>query len=306
VPGEMHDSSQRALTVVGVPIDSLGTPGGTERAPAALRQAGIVAELRARDAGDLAVRIAGTDRDPGSGIVGYPSVVRTCEGVRDGVEHLLRAGAFPVVLGGCCALVPGVAAGVRRAHSGTVGLAYVDGHLDLYDGRTSPTGEAADMPVAVVAGHGDATLGSLGGAAPLIPAAGIALLAHRDSDEARSLRSVMPDEIGIGSSRDCADVQRSGPGRVGADTAERLGADGGRFWLSIDVDVLSDEAFAATPVKQPGGLDGDELVELCRPLAQHPACIGLDLLCYDPDLDDDDRTGAGAVVDLLRRILVAR
>jgi arginase len=302
----MHGSSPRALTVVGVPIDSLGTPGGTERAPGVLREAGIVAALGARDAGDLPVRIAGTERDLGSGIVGYPSVVRTCEGVRDGVERLLRAGAFPVVLGGCCALVPGVAAGVRRAHAGAVGLAYVDGHLDLYDGRTSPTGEAADMPVAVVAGHGDAALGSLGEAAPLIPAAGIALLAHRDSDEARSLRSVMPADIGIGSSRDCADVQRSGPARVGAETAERLGTDGGRFWLSIDVDVLSDEAFAATPVKQPGGLDGDELVELCRPLAQHPACIGLDLLCYDPDMDDDHRTGAGAVVDLLRRILVTR
>jgi arginase len=302
----MHASPPRALTVIGVPIDSLGTPGGTERAPGALRQAGIVGELGARDAGDLAVRIAGTERDRESGIVGYPSVVRTCEGVRDGIEQLLRAGAFPVVLGGCCALVPGVAAGVRRAHPGPAGLAYVDGHLDLYDGRTSPTGEAADMPVAVVTGHADATLGSLGEAAPLIPAAGIALLAHRDSEEARSLRSVMPDQIGIGSSRDCADVQRSGPARVGAEAAERLAAEGGRFWLSIDVDVLSDEAFAATPVKQPGGLDRDELAELCRPLAQHPGCIGLDLLCYDPDLDDDDRTGAGAVVDVLRRILVTR
>jgi arginase len=280
VTGEMHASSPRALTVVGVPIDSLGTPGGTEGAPGALRRTGIVEELAARDAGDLAVRIVGTGRDLESGIVGYPSVVRTCEGVRDGIEQLLRAGAFPVVLGGCCALVPGVAAGVRRAHPGPAGLAYVDGHLDLYDGRTSRTGEAADMPIAIVAGHGDATLGSL--------------------------RSILPGEIGIGSSRDCADVQRSGPAQVGVEAAERLGTDCGRFWLSIDVDVLSDEAFAATPVKQPGGLDPDELAGLCRPLAQHPACLGLDLLCYDPDMDDDHRTGAAAVVDLLRRILVTR
>jgi arginase len=300
---DVHAPPTRSLAVVGVPIDSLGTPGGTEGAPGALRQAGIVAELGARDAGDLAVRIVGTDRDPESGIVGYPSVVRTCEVVRDSVERLLCAGAFPVVLGGCCSLVPGVAAGLRRAHQGPAGLAYVDGHLDLYDGRTSPTGEAADMPVAVVAGHGDAKLGSLGEAPPLIPATGIALLAHRDSEEARSLRSIMPGQIGIGSSRDCADVLRSGPGRVGAETADRLGTDCGRFWLSIDVDVLSDEAFAATPVQQPGGLDRNELAELCRPLAQHPACIGLDVLCYDPDMDDDRRSGAHAVVELLGRIL---
>ena len=299
----MPAAPTRELVIVGVPIDSLGTPGGTEGAPQALRQAGIVAALAARDAGDLPVRIAGTDRDPESGIVGYPSVVRTCEGVRDGVETLLRSGAFPVVLGGCCALVPGVAAGLRRAHPEPAGLAYIDGHLDLYDGRTSPTGEAADMPIAVVTGHADPALGSLGETAPLVPAAAVALLAHRDSEEARSLRSLMPEQIGIGVSRDCTEVRSAGPGRVGAESAGRLGAGGGRFWVSVDVDVLSEEAFAATPVKQPGGLGLDELVALCRPLAQHPACVGLDVLCYDPDMDDPARTGAGAVVDLLRRAL---
>jgi arginase len=303
VTAEVRASPRRALVVVGVPIDSLGTPGGTEGAPAALRDAGIVAALGARDAGDLPVRIAGTDRDPGSGIVGYPSVVRTCEGVRDGIEPLLRTGAFPVVLGGCCSLVPGIAAALRRVDARPPGLAYVDGHMDLYDGRTSPTGEAADMPVAIVAGHGDATLGSLGEPSPLVPPAGIALLAHRDCDEARALGSVMPDDVGIGLDRDCATVRRTGPALLGAETAARLAAACGRFWLSVDVDVLSDGAFPATPVKQPDGLELDELVSLCRPLAQHPACAGVDLLCYDPDMDDEGRTGARTVVDLLRRTL---
>jgi arginase len=152
----------RGAVVVGVPIDSLGKPGGTELAPAALREAGIVEVLGARDAGDLDVRIVGTERDPESGIVGYPTVVATCEGVRDGIAELLRDGAFPVVLGGCCTLVPGVAAALRTVDRRPAGLAYLDGHLDLYDGRTSPTGEAADLPLAIVAGHGDPALVGLG------------------------------------------------------------------------------------------------------------------------------------------------
>jgi arginase len=90
---------------------------------------------------------------------------------------------------------------------------------------------------------------------------------------------------------------------VGAEAAQRLTAACGRFWLSVDVDVLSDAAFPATPVKQPGGLALAELVALCRPLAQHPACARLDLLCYDPDMDDADRTGARTAVDLLRGVL---
>ena len=73
----------KEIVVVGVPIDSLGKPGGTELAPGALREHGIAEALGARDAGDLPVRIVGEDRDPASAIVGDSTVVAT-EGVRDG------------------------------------------------------------------------------------------------------------------------------------------------------------------------------------------------------------------------------
>jgi arginase len=296
--------SGRDVVVVGVPIDSLGKPGGTELAPAALRELAIVEALGARDAGDLDVRIVGTERDPGSGIVGYPTVVSTCEGVRDGVAALLREGAFPVVLGGCCTLVPGVAAALRTAAPGPAGLAYVDGHLDLYDGRTSPMGEAADLPVAIVVGHGDPALVGLGPAVPMIEPRHVALLAHRDGEEARSYGSVMPGDLGIAVSRDCAEVQAAGPAAVGAGVAAGLADATGRYWLSIDVDVMSDSAFPSTPVKQPGGLEAAELVALARPLARHPACAGLSLMCYDVDMDDAERSWARALVELARRVVV--
>jgi arginase len=293
----------RDAVVVGVPIDSLGKPGGTELAPAALREAGIVEALGASDGGDLDVRIVGTERDPESGIVGYSTVVATCEGVRDGIAALLRDGAFPIVLGGCCTLVPGVAAALRTVDPVPAGMAYVDGHLDLYDGRTSPTGEAADLPLAIVAGHGDPALVALGPDVPMIEPRHIALLAHRDSEEARSYGSVMPADLGIAVSRDCAEVQAAGPAGVGREAAAALAGSAGRFWLSIDVDVMSDAAFPSTPVKQPGGLEADELVALARPLAQHPACAGLNLMCYDVEMDDAGRSSARVLVELARRLV---
>ena len=296
--------STREIVLVGVPIDSLGKPGGTELAPGVWREAGIAEALGARDAGDLPVRIVGEERDPASGIVGYPTVVTTCEGVRDGVSPLLASGAFAVVLGGCCSLVPGVAAALRRVAEGPVGLAYIDGHLDTYDPHTSPTGEAADMPVAICAGLGDRELTGLGPTVPLIDPAHIALLAHRDSEEARGEGSVMPAALGITTSIDCAAVQSEGPGTVGERIAAQLAADAGRFWVSIDVDVLSGAAMPATPVQQDGGLSLDELAELARPLAGHPACLGLDLLCYDADMDDAAHTSGRALADLLARVLV--
>jgi arginase len=294
--------SGRQIVVVGVPIDSLGKPGGTELSPGVWREQGIVAALGARDAGDLPVRIVGEQRDPASGIVGYPSVVATCEGVRDGIAALLQDGAFVVVLGGCCSLVPGVAAALRAADPGPAGLAYVDGHLDTYDPRTSPTGEAADMPVAICAGLGDPALVGLGAQIPLIEPAHIALLAHRDGDEAGRDGSVMPEGLGIGTSIDCATVQANGARETGERVAERLASQAGRFWLSIDIDVLSSAAMPATPAQQPGGLSLDELAELARPLARHPACAGLDLLCYDVDMDDDEHTSGRRLSELLAEL----
>ena len=73
--------------------------------------------------------------------------------VRAAVRDVVADGARPLVLGGCCALVPGALAGLRDA-VGALGVAYVDGHVDVYDGATSPTGEGADMPMSVAFGLG--------------------------------------------------------------------------------------------------------------------------------------------------------
>jgi hypothetical protein len=57
------------FTVIGVPIDSVGSIGGTERAPAALRELGLAEPLGGIDAGDLDVRI----RARSSSVAAVPS-----------------------------------------------------------------------------------------------------------------------------------------------------------------------------------------------------------------------------------------
>jgi arginase len=289
--------------VVGVPIDSVGAGGGTELAPAELRSAGVVEAVAASDAGDLEVRIRGTERDPATGIVGYPSVLATVRGVRDGLTPYLGAGRFPIVLGGCCTLIPGAVAAARGATGERVGLVTIDGHLDLYDAETSETGEAADLPVALCVGHGDEQLAGVGPTRPLVAGNDVALLAHRDSSEARRLGSLMPDQAGIDLSWDDAGVRRQGAAGVASEALEQLTARVDRYWLAIDVDVLADDVFPATPCKQPGGLRSEELVELAAPLATDLHCIGLSFACYDPDLDTADRAGAHDVRAMLKGVL---
>ena len=167
-------SSSRGWTVLGVPVDSAGAPAGgpafgTELSPAVLRDLGLAGRLAGVDAGDLDVRITGPDRDTVSGIVGWPSVGSVVAATRTAVTGLLADGRRPLLLGGCCTILMGAAPAARDA-LGRVGLAYVDGHVDVYDNRTSPTGEAADMPVAALLGRGWPGLLAAMGPMPVIDA----------------------------------------------------------------------------------------------------------------------------------------
>jgi arginase len=126
---------------IGVPIDSVGRAGGTEHAPAAVREHRLPERLGARDLGDLDVRIRGDERDPETGILGAADVLAMTVAVRAAVRDVVAAGERPLVLGVCCSLVPGALAGLRDA-AGAHGVAYLDGHVDVYDGASSPTGEA--------------------------------------------------------------------------------------------------------------------------------------------------------------------
>jgi arginase len=281
-------------TLIGVPIDSIGRAGGTELTPGALREAGIAEALSAHDAGDLDVRITGELRDPETGIVGYPSVVSSTEGIRAGVRASLERGEFPIVLGGCCTLLPGVFAAFSGLGRRTA-LAYLDGHYDLYTGVTSPTGEAADMPLALLLGDGPP---ALVGDTPLVEAADVAVIGARDREEAVGLGSPMPEDVGIALDRDPERVVADGPAAIAAEVLDRLTPP---IWVHVDVDVLSTEDFAATPYLQQGGMTADQVVEVVRPIVGSGRCAGIDVTCYDPDMDDD-RSSARRLVELLATI----
>jgi arginase len=283
------------FTTIGVPIDSVGRAGGTEHAPAALRELGVVDALGARDVGDLPVRIRGEERDPVSGVIAVDDVLASTSAIRASVRAAVAAGERPFLLGGCCAELPGALAGARDA-LGRVGLAYVDGHLDLYDGVSSPTGEAADMPVAVALGFGPATwVETCGG--PSVEAGDVAILGFRDLAE--SLADGMRDPASVEGLR-LADVDavRDGPAGVGEDVSAALAAGPGRFWFHLDVDVLDEEVFPATDYLFAGGLTWEELQPLLGPLLSSPSLLGASIGCYNPEKDTARRSGRELVTTL--------
>lgn len=286
------------MNIIGVPIDCTGRFTGVERMADALRAAGLAQRLNLPDLGNLPVTIDDPRRDPGSGIIGYEAVIRASEGIRTGVGALLARGERPLVIGGCCTLLIGVFAALRD-HVGRVGLAFVDGHEDFYDGATSPTGECADMDLAILTGFGAPGLTEIAGAPPLVAPRDVVALGWRDGEHARADGSpdprILAPEMMICEVDVLKDVGVSASG-TWIETSLRLDVE--CFWLHLDLDVLDENALPAVDYHMPGGLAWDELARLTRPLAHSPALIGADVTIYNPTLDPDGRY-ARRIVELL-------
>jgi arginase len=285
------------LTFLGVPIDSVGRVGGTEHGPAALRRLGL-ARVTGADAGDLDVRIRGEQRDSSTGILASDDVLTATTAIREATEALLRAGDRPFLVGGCCTELAGALAAARDV-VGRTGVAYLDGHLDLADGETSPTGEAADMPLSVVLGLGpaawvDACDGPSARVEDVVP------VGYRDPDEVPTFEQIAPALGPAFRAVSKDDVVREGPAAVGERVAAELEGSAGRLWLHLDVDILGEDVFPATDYLMPDGLNLAQLVELMRPIARSPALVGVSIGCYNPEKDPGDACGR-ALVEALGR-----
>jgi arginase len=289
----LKSGAVKPLTFIGVPIDSVGRDGGTEHGPRALRELGLPAALGGGDAGDLAVRIRGEERDPATGILASADVLSATGAIRAAVAERLAAGQRPFLAGGCCAELPGALAGARDALGG-VGLVHLDGHADLYDGVTSTTGEAADMPISVALGLGPkAWVEAAGGAS--VAAARTALVGFRDREESiadgmRQPESLRPAPLLL----PVEEVRRRGGVAIAAAVATRI-SEGEPFWLHFDVDVLDQAVFPATDYLMPGGLDWEQARTILAPLLSSPALFGASLGCYNPDKDPDRACGRALV-----------
>jgi arginase len=175
------------LALVGVPT-SAGTHGpGQEKAPGALRAAGLVRALEAagvevRDEGDLPVamyRAAVADprqRD-------LDGVAEAAGRVADRVAEVLDQGMTPLVLGGDCTITLGVVAGFARHGGDDFGLLYFDGDADLSTPATTSSGVLDSMVVAHLLGEGAPALTRLGPRVPLLPADRLVLFGFDDPDD---------------------------------------------------------------------------------------------------------------------------
>src|SRR5918999_1022137 len=301
VAGQTKDGAATRWVLVGAPVDCSGTGRGEARAPRALRDAGLAQRTGARDAGDVDATVDDPNRDARTGVIGFEQIRRSSKEIHSTVATVLAEGEKPLVAGGDCTVLVGALAAAKE-RLGRVGLAFVDGHLDYFGGETSPSGEAADMDLAFVTGHGPEGLVDLAGPPPIAEPGDIVVMGHRtDPEEGGPRETDLVDErIQL---VEAPAIKRGDPERLGRYVAERLQAQAGRFWLHFDVDVFDQAEMPAITYPLPDGLGWEHAEALLRPLVGSRRLVGLSVADFVPDKDSDGYQ-ARRLVDLVGGLLV--
>ncbi|MFE6025232.1 arginase family protein [Streptomyces niveus] len=273
-----------------------GTVPGCYKLAGALREQGIVRRLGASEGGVVVPpRYDRGDWKEGDGVFNAAAIAAYTPRLADRIERHVRAGDFPLVLGGDCSIQLGASLALRRI--GRYGIAAIDGSADFrHTGNSPSVGAAGGEELAIATGRGQADLSDIEGLRPYIRDEDVRLFGIRDGDEdLAELAELRIPTLPVGGIREggAADVA----GAV-LRTLETPVTDG--FWVHLDADVLDPEVMPAVDAPDPGGLLPAELTSLLRVLVRSERCVGLNVTIYDPDLDPDGTAGA-----LLADIVVA-
>ena len=268
-----------SLDLIGVPSSAGAFAPGQEKAPAALRGAGLIELLRdggvaVEDHGDSAVRRFRPDRERRLA-QNLPHVV---EVVRETASRVRSADGRVLVLGGDCTVGLGTVAGQP---DGPLGLVYFDMHADLNVPGVTPVAALDWMGVAHLLGEEGAEP-SLTAAVPRLRPEQVALFGYRadqltqhelDAVERLGLRRATSDEVG-------ADPEGA---------AARVLSLADRLVVHFDVDVID---YTDAPLSEARdrniGLSLDTAMAALRVLMQRDRVAALTITELNPDHGEED------------------
>lgn len=265
-----------------------GTVPGCYKLAGALREQRIVQRLGASEGGVVVPpRYDRGAWQEGDGVFNAAAIARYTRTLADRVERHVRAGEFPLVLGGDCSIQLGASLALRRI--GRYGLVSVDGSADFrHEGNGGGVGAAAGEELAIATGRGQDDLAGLEGLRPYLRDEDVRVLGIRDYDEDRTELAELKIPVAT-----VGEIREQGGAELAGAIVQSLESPVlGGFWVHLDADVLDPSVMPAVDSPDDGGLLPGELGPLLRTLVRSPRCVGLNVTVYDPDLDPDGTAGA--------------
>ncbi len=295
-------SHRRRIGIVGAPVQAGTSQAGCLMGPAALRTAGLVADLTAlghqvTDHGDLdlgrSVAVA-VDGDPR--LRNMAEIIDWTRALSARVEGLLGNGQVPVVLGGDHSLSIGSVDGVAR-HCRAIGrelfVLWLDAHADFNTPETTPSGNMHGMPLAALCGEAglDAIFAE---GHPILPPTNVHLFGIRSVD--RGERALL--QAGGVDVVDIRLIDEYGVAVPLRRILDRVNAKNGLLHVSLDVDFLDPAVAPGAGTTVPGGATYREAHLIMEMLHDSGLVGSLDVVELNPFLDERGRS-AMVLADLV-------
>ena len=292
------------IALIGAPSSAAAFLAGSEKAPAALRAAGLVEKLQSAgfeviDHGDCATRLFADDEEHRRAR-NLPAIVASLNDLKLRAEVAIKSGALVLVLGGDCSQVIGLLTGARRYYK-NISLLWFDRDADLNTPATTPSGRIDGMVVANIIGKGAPELTRFWGDGALVREPDVLLfgLERLDPPEQEFLtRSPMRHTY-------MADIALKGASKSAQGALTQLHADTREFVVHLDTDVLDASELPSVNVPGNGGLPFSDARAILQEIVKHKNLLALDIAQYNPDKDPGG-SGAKKLVDLLIDVLSAR
>jgi len=271
----------KKIALIGAPSSAAAFSMGSEKAPAALRTAGLAEKLQAAgyevvDHGDCAPRLFADD-DEHRRARNLAEIVAGLNDLKVRAELAVKSGGLVLVLGGDCAQVIGLLTGARRYHK-HVNLLWFDRDADLNTPASTPSGRIDGMVVAHINRQGRARTGAFLERGPVGARTDVTLfgLERLDPPEQEFLAKSPMRHIHAG------DIQSKGASKAAHEALAQVHADAREFVLHLDVDVIAQDDFPAVNVPGSGGLRFDDVRASFIEFVKHKNLLGLDVAQYNP------------------------
>jgi arginase len=295
---------QKKIALLGSATSAAAFRAGLERAPVALRAAGIADRLKTAgfevaDLGDTATYTFQPD-DEHPRARNVSAVLKSLNDLRPRVEVAVKSGALPLILSGDCMSVLAVIAGARR-YFRNVSLIYFDRDADLLVPATTPSGSVDGMVISQVIGRGAPELVRFWGEPPLVRGPDIALFGLERLDSAEE-QFLVESPI---RRHPALEISSSGSATAARAALERVHVAKNEFVLHFDVDAITGAEFPWTNSPGDAGLTLKEVHDALRVFASQTNLAAFVVAGYNPELDADGH-GARTLIDLLTEVLATR
>jgi len=292
------------IVLLGAATSAAALRPGSERAPEALRAAGIADRLKAAgfhvfDHGNTSTYVSQQD-DEHPRAKNVNAILKLLNELRPRVEVAVKSGGLPVILSGDCVSVLATIAGTRR-YFRNVSLIYMDRDADLNVPATTASGCIDGMVISQVIGRGAPELVRFWGEPPLVREPDVALFGFERLDPPEE-QYLLASPLRRHPYLEVVTVRAAAAARL---ALERVHAANHEFVLHFDVDLINGEEFPWTNFPAAGGLSLNEVRDALCVFASQPNLAAFEVAGYNPELDPDGK-GAQTLIELLAAVLSKR